>query len=152
MKNESQFELTKIETIQQAYDENQELIQKIDARAEQKTTFLADKPIQNYQTDALSLAEEILEQESNLKENSESNYENEISEINKIQNEKERYSKLKDREEKYQTELKQKMLGNVNESEKDILLERIQLSENRLNEINSKDMNNLIFVAVYTFF
>jgi hypothetical protein len=141
--NEANYQLKIIKLTQSAIAENKELIQKIDARAEQKSTFSTNKPIQNFEIDALSLADEILEQELGMIDSIENNYQNDIVALEKIEDEKERYSSLKVREEKYQSELKQKIRDNLSDSEKDKLFERIQLSENRLNEIN-ENFNKLV--------
>ena len=135
LKDVSKFELTKIQKMQEAKSENKVLIQKIDARAENKSTFL-DKKIQpKNKIESTAILNELVENELKSSNSLEEKYEKDITQIKQIPNDNERNSKLKEREEIYQNELKSKLASTTNESEKEILSEQIQLSQSRIIEL-----------------
>ena len=139
---QSQFNLIKIEKEQEAYSENQELLRKIDSRAEDKMSFQDEKksPKSNQLPD--DLINEIVESEIRFSSSMEGKYEQDISKINRISNEAERNLQLKEREKQYQADLKKKLDSATDESEKEILTERIQLSQSRLSELEANLAQN----------
>ena len=144
LNNQAQFELARVRVKEDAYIENKSLIQKIDERAEQKTSISnlnSDKKVEIKIDDLLT---EITDKQEILKETSEGKYEYDIKQIQNIENEVERVSKLKEREIQYQNELKQKLASTSIETEKEILSEQLQLSQSRLLDLDEQaSQNNL---------
>jgi hypothetical protein len=136
LNDSDEFELAKINLSQEAYYENKELISRIDSRAEEKNSFQEQKNSPKNQTETDVLINQIVEIESTLNSTVQGKYEQDISQIKRISNESDRNSKLKEREQQYQYELKRKLDLSSNESEKENLLEQIQLSQSRINELN----------------
>ncbi|MFY7667108.1 MAG: tetratricopeptide repeat protein, partial [Crocinitomicaceae bacterium] len=139
---ESQFNLTKLEKEQEAYAENKEILSKIDLRAEDKKSFQDVKSVPKSKLQPDNLINEIVENETVLTSTTEGKYEQDIARIQKITNEKERKTKLTERENQYQAELKQKLESSSSESEKEIISEQIQLSQSRLAELDENVAQN----------
>jgi hypothetical protein len=134
---QSQFNLIKIEKEQEAYSENQELLRKIDSRAEDKMSFQDEKKSPKSIQLPDDLINEIVESEIRFSSSMEGKYEQDISKINRISNEAERNLQLKEREKQYLSDLKKKLDSATDESEKEIFTERIQLSQSRLSELEA---------------
>ncbi|MFM7683430.1 MAG: hypothetical protein ACKO7P_11910, partial [Bacteroidota bacterium] len=136
LNSESQFSLNKLQKEQEAYRENKELLSKIDLRAEDKKSFQDVKSVPKSMLQPDNLINEIVEDETVLNSTPEGKYEQDIARIQQITNETERKTKLIEREQQYQTELKQKLESSASESEKEIYSEQIQLSQSRLAELD----------------